>query len=797
MDSSAGSSSSSSSSSSNGSSSNGSSSSSSSSSSNKDGEAVKKGRKKSVPQQQLDFMDPSSSNGSSSSNSSSRGGNGNGNGSIHKDRNGSGEDRHSSSTTAPAPSSRAPNHPSLTQPPAALRNPRRSVKKLSTVLESTGTAIDSINSSISSSSVTLNTPKRVSGDPLQRVTQGLNGVTVAPVTGPRAIEAAADSDPSLSTPQPTPPLTRTTRPAARKRKPASPPPPALPTPPAANNQQLSLPTTPTTPATPTTTRRRKPTHPPLPDTDPDAPALEAPRQAPTSDPCPTLTPLTPLTPLTQPPAEPTLPSPQAPPPHPASPPLPRLSADPPAEPPTGSGTSAPPPRDPPGARPVSGAAAGVHQGGGRGPPGPVLLVDGHSLAYRGYHALQTRPGSALHTSSGVPTAVCHTFLSTLFLELQQLHPSAVVVAFDKGHSFRKQLANALAFLADPQLSGLDQDQFVNVCKVLTAMLQGASEGQPGAPLLAEDLVHAALQGLGSEGQPGAPLLSEDLMSVALQGLPEPLVTSCLEQGAADSDYKKGRAESTQEFQTDLRNLRQVLAAMRVPIVIKQDVEADDVLAALVQKAVTEGRGVRILTGDRDLFQLVDDAKDVAVLYPQKPSGSRASSCQLVKEAEVMAAYGVLPAQLAEYKALVGDASDNIPGVKGLGSKTAPKLLAQFSSLDELVQGLEGLSPRNRALFNEEGIKSAYASRLLAQLAAPLVEPSLLPDLMLQGFVLTDALEQLEQLELKKLAQQLPAMLDLLGGEASPGACNGANPHSGSAGNGTANNGSNGSSSSSS
>ncbi|HMN14668.1 MAG TPA: 5'-3' exonuclease H3TH domain-containing protein, partial [Bellilinea sp.] len=134
--------------------------------------------------------------------------------------------------------------------------------------------------------------------------------------------------------------------------------------------------------------------------------------------------------------------------------------------------------------------------------------------------------------------------------------------------------------------------------------------------------------------------------------------------------------------------------------------ADDVLGTIARAAEEKGLGVKIITGDRDLLQLVDDRVIVNL------AGNKLSEAKDFTEKDVVASLGVRPDQVIDYKALIGDTSDNIPGVKGVGSKTAIKLLEQYDTLDAIYENIESISGRTQTLL-KEGKESAYLSKELA------------------------------------------------------------------------------------
>ena len=124
-------------------------------------------------------------------------------------------------------------------------------------------------------------------------------------------------------------------------------------------------------------------------------------------------------------------------------------------------------------------------------------------------------------------------------------------------------------------------------------------------------------------------------------------------------------------------IREVLTALGIPIVGAAEHEADDVIGTLASHA---DMPVDVITGDRDLFQLVDDTRDVRVIY----TGRGMARLEILTDASLTAKTGVTPAQYADFAAMRGDASDGLPGVAGVGEKTAATLLAEFGDLNGIV-----------------------------------------------------------------------------------------------------------------
>jgi len=145
-----------------------------------------------------------------------------------------------------------------------------------------------------------------------------------------------------------------------------------------------------------------------------------------------------------------------------------------------------------------------------------------------------------------------------------------------------------------------------------------------------------------------------------------------------SDYKANRSKSPDEFSGQVSLVKEVLDALRIVTVEKDGFEADDVIATLATQAEAAGYDVLICSGDRDSFQLITD--HTTVLYPVRG----VSELSRMTPDAVFAKYGVHPASYPDLAAMVGESSDNLPGVPGVGPKTAAKWIAQFSDLDEIV-----------------------------------------------------------------------------------------------------------------
>ena len=174
------------------------------------------------------------------------------------------------------------------------------------------------------------------------------------------------------------------------------------------------------------------------------------------------------------------------------------------------------------------------------------------------------------------------------------------------------------------------------------------------------------------------------------------------------DYKGHREAPPDAFRAQLPLIGEVLDALSIPQVSREGTEADDLIAAYARRAVEAGMDVLVVTGDRDAFQLVDE--HITVLYTR-----RGISDTVVMDAEAITQrYGVEPARYPMLAALRGDPSDNIPGVPGVGDKTAAKLLAEHGDLDTLLARAEEIGgKRGQALRDhDEQVRAGYAVALL-------------------------------------------------------------------------------------
>jgi DNA polymerase-1 len=176
-----------------------------------------------------------------------------------------------------------------------------------------------------------------------------------------------------------------------------------------------------------------------------------------------------------------------------------------------------------------------------------------------------------------------------------------------------------------------------------------------------------------------------------------------------ADYKGTREKMPDRLQMQIERIQEVLEAFNIPVLVADGYEADDVLGTVARLAGEQGVHTLIVTGDRDLLQLVDEHTTV-----QLP-GRRTGEVDNYDPAAVLEKYGITPAQIVDYKALTGDSSDNIPGVAGIGDKTATALLQEYSTLDEVYANLESISSTRARNALTGSRETAYLSRQLARI----------------------------------------------------------------------------------
>src|SRR5512132_1045975 len=292
----------------------------------------------------------------------------------------------------------------------------------------------------------------------------------------------------------------------------------------------------------------------------------------------------------------------------------------------------------------------------------LLLLDGHSLAYRAFYALPTD----LATRTGTITNAVYGFTSMLIKMLGDEKPEYIAVAFDTG----------------------------------------------------------------------APTFRDEM----------------------DAEYKAGRKETPDVFSSQLPLIHEVLEALAIPTLEVGGVEADDVIATLAEQAAGEGIDTVIVTGDRDTYQLVRDPH-VKVLYNRRG----VSDYVLYDEAGIVERTGgVTAAQYPDYAALRGDTSDNLPGVPGIGEKTAAKLISTYGNLEGIYEHLDELPPKQRQNLGDAHDR-VFLNREMSRLRTDVAIDFSAADLRQRSWDSEQVRVLFDQLEFRTL---LPRLFEAVGEEAA-------------------------------
>lgn len=170
------------------------------------------------------------------------------------------------------------------------------------------------------------------------------------------------------------------------------------------------------------------------------------------------------------------------------------------------------------------------------------------------------------------------------------------------------------------------------------------------------------------------------------------------------EYKATRKETPDELKIQIPILKEILKLWGIKIIEIPGYEADDIIATLAKKGKENGFEVIITTPDKDMIQLIED--DIYIYNPVTD--------EILDREKVKKKYGIYPEQFVDYLAIVGDTVDNIIGVKGVGPKTAQKLLEEFGSLDEILKNMDKLRPKLQEAF-KEAIDRLEQNRFLVKL----------------------------------------------------------------------------------
>ncbi|MGE3961481.1 MAG: DNA polymerase I [Dehalococcoidia bacterium] len=218
----------------------------------------------------------------------------------------------------------------------------------------------------------------------------------------------------------------------------------------------------------------------------------------------------------------------------------------------------------------------------------------------------------------------------------------------------------------------------------------------------------------------------------------------------DERYKATRDATPDDLLPQFGRIRELLEAFRIPLVEKAGYEADDVVGTLAEQASEQGIPVIIVTLDNDLIQLVRPGVNVYMYRPYQ------RDYIMYDVDEVRTRFGFEPVQMVEYKALVGDTSDNIPGVKGIGEKGAKALIERYGTLEEMLASLAEVEPKRTRTALESGVDDAILSKELATIIREVPEVDLDMDAArLRDYDRQTVVDLFHELEFRSLLNRLP------------------------------------------
>ncbi len=215
------------------------------------------------------------------------------------------------------------------------------------------------------------------------------------------------------------------------------------------------------------------------------------------------------------------------------------------------------------------------------------------------------------------------------------------------------------------------------------------------------------------------------------------------------DYKAHRPKTPPELVTQIDRVHQLSEAFNLPIFEMDGFEADDIIGTVARQAATKGVDTLIVTGDNDMLQVVSPG--IRVMAPRRGFADTV----VYDEPAVKEKYGLSPEQLISYKALVGDASDNIPGVKGIGDKTAVKLLQQFGDLEGVYKHIKEIEPARVQALLENSREQAMQNRQLAAIVTDVPVPFKLDSCAVTAYDRNKVVELFRELGFSSLLSRLP------------------------------------------
>ena len=215
------------------------------------------------------------------------------------------------------------------------------------------------------------------------------------------------------------------------------------------------------------------------------------------------------------------------------------------------------------------------------------------------------------------------------------------------------------------------------------------------------------------------------------------------------EYKGTRKPMPEELREQVPVIKEVLKAMDIPLMMEEGYEADDLLGTMSVMGEKAGYQVRIISGDRDLLQLA--TQNVQIRIPKTKGGGNVVEDYFAKD--VLETYGVTPKEFIDMKALMGDASDNIPGIPGIGEKTAAKIIKEFKSIENAHEHIEEVMPKRAKNKLEEFYDQGVLSKELAAIKLDCPIELSFEDAKLNDIFTGEAYQLLKKLEFKSVLKK--------------------------------------------
>lgn len=218
---------------------------------------------------------------------------------------------------------------------------------------------------------------------------------------------------------------------------------------------------------------------------------------------------------------------------------------------------------------------------------------------------------------------------------------------------------------------------------------------------------------------------------------------------AYAEYKGTRKSMPDELREQVPLIKDVLSSMNIPILTKEGYEADDIIGTIAKRYQSDEVFVSVISGDRDLLQLSD--KHIKIRIPKTSKGVTTIHDYLPED--VMNEYGVTPKEFIDVKALMGDTSDNVPGVPSIGEKTATKIIQEYHSIENAIEHVDELKPPRASKALSEHIEEAKFSKMLVTIVTDAPIETDISDMEVGNLYTKESLEWINKLEFKSFLKR--------------------------------------------